>query len=193
MKLKKKVKIKQEDIEALEKIDRLGVKPSKLNEFDFKNVAVVKPWGYEYLAFETDDKKICAWVLHMKSIGEQGTSIHCHRNKQTLISVIKGRLWVRTLTDYFELAEGENMYIDKSTFHAMGAMTDETILTEIESPSFKPDAIRYIDNWGREREEYESHCQLKSINSISCPYLDAPDLNDKIKNLVYYAKKIFKQ
>ena len=191
MKLSKEVHQGKVDIEALADIDKVGVRPSKLNEFNFKGVAVVKPWGYEYIAYESEDKEICAWVLHMLN-NETGTSIHCHRNKQTLISVISGRIWVNTLTREFVLNAGESMYIAKATFHAMGALEDNTVLTEIESPSFKPDAIRYIDRWGREREEYESQCQLKSIDKVSCQYVEDSSLNKKIIELVEYAKTIFR-
>lgn len=190
MELNRMIKRQKIDVVALDEIDRLGVRSSKLNEFDFKDVAIVKPWGFEYLAFESDDKKVCAWVLHMENNG-LGTSVHCHRDKKTFISVISGSIFVKTLDDSFRLDEGESVFIDKAVFHSMGALVDDTVLTEIESPSFKPDAVRYIDFWGREREEYESHCQIRSIDKVSCPYLVDDVLNMKIKDLVCYAEKIF--
>jgi mannose-6-phosphate isomerase-like protein (cupin superfamily) len=186
-KLIKEIKLQQEDIDALEKIDKLGVTPSKLTEFDFHDIVVIKPWGYEYMAYEDESKTICAWVLHMKNNGT-GTSIHCHRTKITLITVIKGKIWVKTLKEKFILSAGDEMWIDRATFHAMGALEDNTILTEIESPSFKPDAIRLKDRWGRERQEYEAQCKLSHIYKMDCSYRTHKRKNDLIKDLVRRAR-----
>lgn len=191
MNIKKYVKLSEADVGALQDIDSKGVRPSKLTEFDFKDVVVVKPWGYEYLAFETKEKTICAWVLHMLCNGE-GTSIHCHRNKKTLIHVLRGEIWVKTLNGDFTLSEGEAMFIDESTFHAMGALKDGTVLTEIESPSFKPDAIRWKDRWGRERQEYESKCKLTTKYKMYCPYATDYYKQIRIKQLVSFAYTTWK-
>ena len=190
MKLNKTIQKQKKDIEALKEIERLGVKPSKLNDFNFNSVAVIKPWGFEYLASETDDKNICAWVLHFKNNGT-GTSMHCHKNKKTLLTVISGKMWFKTLYEDFIANTDDYIYIDKATFHSMGALVDGTVMSEIESPSFKPDAIRYKDLWGRERQEYESKCELKSIDNLNCPYLDDELLNLKIKELVDFAEECF--
>jgi mannose-6-phosphate isomerase-like protein (cupin superfamily) len=157
------------DHRALEAILAHGVTPSKLQYFDFRETVVAKPWGYEYLALEAEDSSICAWVLHMKNNGT-GTSLHCHHHKKTFIHVLSGSIWVDTLTKHFTLKAGESMWIDAATFHAMGALVNDTILTEIESPSYKPDAIRYKDKWGREYQEYESQCELIDVHKMYCPY-----------------------
>lgn len=191
-KIIKEIKLTQLDINELAKIDRLGVVPSKLEQFDFRDTIVVKPWGYEYMAYEDGAKFICAWVLHMKNNGT-GTSIHCHRNKITLIHVISGEILVQTLHGKFTLESGDEMWIDKATFHAMRATAEDTVLTEIESPSFKPDAIRLKDRWGRERQEYESQCKLVDVQYLEnpekdCPYRSHKRKNDLIKDLVRKAR-----
>jgi mannose-6-phosphate isomerase-like protein (cupin superfamily) len=182
------IKQTKEDREVLEKVLSKGVSPSKLSLFDFCDTAVKKPWGYEYLALESPSKEICAWVLHMSNNGT-GTSMHCHKNKKTLIYVIEGVIWVKTLHSVFTLEVGEGMWIDKATFHAMGALEDGTILTEIESPSFKPDAIRYADTWGREGQEYESKCDLVSTGQLDCPYKTNEQNRRALKALMQKAMK----
>jgi len=183
----KEIRISKEDIEALKEIDSMGVTPSKLGSLSLDNICVCKPWGYEYKAYESEDNRICAWVLHMLCNGT-GTSIHCHRTKITLIHVLKGKIWVKTLHETFNLSEGDEMWIDRATFHAMGALEDGTVLTEIESPSFKPDAIRYKDTWGRERQEYESKCELVDSKKMHCPYLSYQVFNKRIILLVNRAR-----
>ena len=64
-----RIKRSQVDINTLMDIDLLGVNPSNLVGFDFSGTAVVKPWGYEYMVYESPDKSICAWVLHLNNNG----------------------------------------------------------------------------------------------------------------------------
>ncbi len=172
----------KEDQEILEEIDKLGVVPSKLEGFEFSCTAVIKPWGYEYLVHESDDKTICSWVLHMKNNGA-GTSLHCHRTKKTRIIVLEGEVLVKTIHKEMRLPENNEVIIDQETFHSLVALSENTILVEIESPSNKPDAVRWKDHWGRDRQEYESQCELVELDKLSCPYKTEEDLREHIVNL----------
>lgn len=177
-----RIKRSQKDINVLREIDLLGVIPSKLDGFDFSETAVVKPWGYEYLVFESLDKSICAWVLHMKNNG-QGTSLHCHRNKKTRLIVLEGEVTLKTINQEFTLSDNQEAIIDCGTFHALTALSDPCVIVEVESPSNKPDAVRWKDLWGRERQEYEAQCDLVHTDSLLCPYKTIQDLNNHVADL----------
>jgi len=185
-----RIKRSPEDIHALREIDRLGVSPSKLFGFDFSGTAVVKPWGYEYLVYESPDKSICAWVLHMKNNG-LGTSLHCHRNKQTRLTVLDGEVTVSTINQELSLSRNQEALIDQAAFHSLTAITDPCVVVEIESPSNKPDAIRWKDIWGRERQEYEAQCELVHIGQLSCPYKTDAILKDQVTTIVHETIRIF--
>lgn len=178
-----RIKRSQVDINTLIDIDLLGVSPSKLVGFDFSSTAVVKPWGYEYMVFESSDKSICAWVLHMKNNGV-GTSLHCHRFKETRLAVLEGELILSTTDQEIKLSSGQEVIIDRAVFHSLTAVTDPCVVVEIESPSDKPDAIRWKDIWGRERQEYEAQCELVHTEHLSCPYKTDPKLKDHVMAIV---------
>lgn len=185
-----RIKRSQEDINTLKEIDLLGVNPSKLVGFDFSGTAVVKPWGYEYLVYESPDKSLCAWVLHMKNNGV-GTSLHCHRFKKTRLAVLEGELTLRTVSQEMKLSRNKEIIIDQAAFHSLTALTDPCVVVEIESPSNKPDAIRWKDIWGRERQEYEAQCELVHTEYLSCPYKTDPNLNRHIMAIVLETQRLF--
>jgi hypothetical protein len=184
------IKRSQEDIKVLDEIDQLGVVSSRLVGFDFSDTAVVKPWGYEYLIYETPDKMICAWVLHMNNNGT-GTSLHCHRSKKTRIVVLEGEILLKTIHQNLKLPKKSEAVIDQATFHSLEALSDNTILVEIESPSNKPDAVRWKDHWGRDRQEYEAQCDLVNTANLDCPYKNDLSLRDQIISLTVDSGAIF--
>ena len=50
------------------------------DKFNYRNLIVKKPWGYEYLLFEND--YVAVWILHLKK--GQATSVHCHPGKKSI-------------------------------------------------------------------------------------------------------------
>ena len=66
-------------------------KKSKL--VDFSNVIIKKPWGYEYLIYQT--AKVAITILFIKK-GHK-TSMHCHLNKKTSLIVLDGIISLKTL------------------------------------------------------------------------------------------------
>ena len=185
-----RIKRSQVDINALNEIDSLGVIPSKLEGFDFLETAVVKPWGYEYLVFESPDRSVCAWVLHMRNNG-LGTSLHCHRNKKTRLIVLEGEVILKTVSQEFTLSVNQEAVIDCAAFHSLIALSDPCVVVEVESPSNKPDSIRWKDLWGRERQEYEAQCELVRTDDLPCPYKTDRKLNDQVVALAQETKSIF--
>lgn len=133
------------------------IKPSRLANHDFTNTVMVKPWGIEYMNYEAEDKSCCSWFLHI--LPDQRTSMHCHATKWTFIHVIDGSIILRLLGRRpIHMKAGDSVILDKRVFHAMVANEEGVRLLEIESPSYKPDAIRYMDIMDRVGEPYESKC-----------------------------------
>jgi hypothetical protein len=52
----------------------------KDNFSDYKKVVVKKPWGYEYLIFQSEHSAI--WILYIKP--NHQTSMHCHPQKKNI-------------------------------------------------------------------------------------------------------------
>lgn len=136
---------------------------TKLAKYDFKNTVVFKPWGFEYLIYE--DKDCCGWFLHIDK--HFGTSLHCHMTKQTMVCVVSGLLLLTMINRKLLMMPGDMAIFDKKVFHAMGAATDDTRVIELEMPSYKPDAVRAVDFWGRKGKPYENKCLLLRLQKSS--------------------------
>ena len=61
------------------------IKTTKRNRVDYKSKICVKPWGHEFLIYES--KKIGIWFL--KIINGHATSLHTHFNKDTFLIVLE--------------------------------------------------------------------------------------------------------
>ena len=132
---------------------------------DYKSVVCIKPWGYEFLVYES--KKIGAWFL--KIVKNQGTSLHTHFKKDTFIIVLSGTAKL-TLVDneIISLGPMKSVFIPKNKFHALSSFSDEVFLLEIEifnkdaSFSNKNDLLRIDDTYKRERTGYQSSVTLST-------------------------------
>jgi len=134
-------------------------KKSRLVGLALDDIIVVKPWGFEYMNYESPDKKCCSWFLHINK--GMGTSMHCHTHKKTLLHVISGQiLLILYHRKIMIFNAGESISFDEKVFHAMYALLEDTRLIEAETPSDKPDAVRLLDNWKRVCEPYESKCLI---------------------------------
>ena len=82
-------------------------KDHTLNKVDFSGLVVNKPWGYEYLMFETPEVSI--WMLYIKK--GYSTSMHCHLNKKTVLIILSGEAICTTLN------QGFNLYLSTTGFY----------------------------------------------------------------------------
>jgi mannose-6-phosphate isomerase-like protein (cupin superfamily) len=124
----------------------------KVDNTDFSNVIVKKPWGYEYLLFENND--IAIWILHIKA--SHKTSMHCHPNKNTSLICLSGEVVCTTLDNKYIFDELNGIYLGKKVFHqTLNESLYEAIVIEIESPVDKFDLLRMQDNYGRRGKSYE--------------------------------------
>lgn len=136
------------------------IKGEARDTFDYKNIIVKKPWGYEYLMFEND--YVAIWILHLKK--NQTTSIHCHPRKKTSLVVLSGKVRSSTLTEWFDLNIMDGLILESGVFHTTKALTNDVFVMEIETPPNKKDLVRLKDSYGREDKGYEG--KNKMTNKI---------------------------
>ena len=58
-----------------------------MENIDYRNTKVKKPWGSEYLIYQNND--VAIWLLHI--IKERHTSLHCHPKKKTGLILLTGK------------------------------------------------------------------------------------------------------
>jgi mannose-6-phosphate isomerase-like protein (cupin superfamily) len=121
------------------------------NEFDYSNVVVRKPWGYEYLWHQ--NSAVAVWVLHLNA--GAATSMHCHARKRTSLIVLAGSAVCSTFDDRYPLAAGQAVVLEPGVFHTTMAGPGGCCLMEVETPPMKGDLLRYRDNFGRAGQGYE--------------------------------------
>lgn len=140
----------------------------KENERDnFHNTVCVKPWGYEFLPYES--KKIGIWCLTIYK--GQATSLHCHFKKDTMIIVLSGCARIGFLNgDILSLSTLQTLYIPKGKFHSLGSFSEKTCILEIEvfsnetTFSDKNDLLRIHDQYHRKSTGYQS--SVKRVTDI---------------------------
>jgi rfaE bifunctional protein nucleotidyltransferase chain/domain len=142
-----------------------NIKYEKHEPVNYKDVICEKPWGYEFLAYESN--KIGMWFLNIK----QGhmTSVHTHFNKDTIMIVIQGCVRLELSDGEVRVAnQGDSVYIPKYKFHSMGSFSPNSLILEIEifdrgvSFSDKNDLLRINDVYKRNNNFYNT-----SINRTS--------------------------
>ena len=145
--------------------NNIFIKEEKHNYVDYKNVVCIKPWGYEFLAYQSD--KIGMWFL--KIMKGHSTSLHCHFNKDTFIIVIKGSAIINLVDNkVINLNSMSSIFLPHYNFHGLSSFSDETYLLEIEifnnktTFSDKNDLLRINDQYKRKNTGYES-----SINTVN--------------------------
>lgn len=128
--------------------------------FDYSNVIVKKPWGYEYLVFKNDF--VAIWMLQI--IRKRKTSMHAHPNKKTGLILLSGSAACYHEDGVTELYSMDGVVIEKGAFHSTEAFSALPILPhsengvwvmEIESPPIKTDLVRMKDAYGRAGASYE--------------------------------------
>jgi quercetin dioxygenase-like cupin family protein len=123
-----------------------------MDQDDFVDKVVLKPWGYEYLLFRS--AAAAGWILFIQP--GHGTSMHCHRTKSTSLIVLDGVVRCGVLDSSHLREPGEVMQIAPGAFHQTAAVTAQgAFVLEIESPERKLDLVRLKDSYGRVGTGYE--------------------------------------
>lgn len=131
---------------------------------NFDGVVVRKPWGFEYLACESEH--VALWALKLKF--NQQTSMHCHPEKLTVMLALSDGIVLSTLNSIYKLNVGDVIYIEPGTFHRSSSTNLQgDWLLEFETPVDKFDLVRLDDAYGRSVSAYEgSEHHLKENEEI---------------------------
>jgi acetolactate synthase I/II/III large subunit len=130
------------------------------SNFNYGNVIVKKPWGYEYLVYEND--YVAVWMLHI--VRKRRTSMHAHLNKKTALILLSGNATCRHSKGEIKLDPLDGIIIERGAFHSTEAFSQLPIeplsengilVIEIESPPAKTDLVRVKDEYGRSGVSYE--------------------------------------
>lgn len=172
-----RVQICEKDKYVLSEINRSSKKKEYSQPVSYKHRVVVKPWGYEFLIFENEC--VAIWQLHIKN--QHATSMHCHPNKKTCLSVLEGKALSNTFEKRQNLSAGHSTIIDKAVFHSSKALSESgCVLMELETPPDKTDLVRLNDAYGRQKEGYEGLSEMEQVNLdlFGYYYLDEPNTPD---------------
>jgi len=119
---------------------------------NFKDVYVVKPWGYEYLVYENNDAAL--WLLYIKN-GES-TSLHSHPKKTTGLILLNGKAQLDFINDSKIIEAPKKEMFRRGLFHKTTALSEGGLFVlEIETPNEKKDLVRLDDTYGRIKKGYE--------------------------------------
>lgn len=166
-----------------ENLSRLKVESSDFaNDFDYRNIVVNKPWGYEYLWFQNE--KVAIWFLRITK--GQSTSLHCHAKKRTSLIVLDGEVQCTTIDDKYKLKTLEAVVLEPCVFHSSKSISDEgAFIMEIETPPMKGDLVRMHDAYGRQSSGYEKTNEYSSEFSLYeyFPFEEKDFASWKFKNI----------
>ena len=124
---------------------------------EYKNAVCIKPWGYEFLVYESN--KLGIWFLKLSK--GQATSLHTHFHKDSFIIVISGCAKITLIdNEVIDLSCMKSVFIPKYKFHSLASFSEETYLMEIEifdsTVEFtdKNDILRIDDPYKRKKTGY---------------------------------------
>ena len=145
---------------------------------------VPKPWGREYLCWESEDCAI--WILEINE--NKSTSFHCHTEKNTGLVVLDGEINLKLINSEYNLKKLEKINIFRGRFHQSTAIGgSKAVMLEVEAPVNKKDLIRWEDSNGRKNSSYESE-RILIDNSDEVLYLGNKEKFEKTqvyKNLIF--------
>jgi rfaE bifunctional protein nucleotidyltransferase chain/domain len=134
---------------------------------DYRSCVCIKPWGYEFLVYESE--RIGIWFLNIKR--GHGTSLHTHFKKDTFVIVLSGTAKLVLIdNEVVALNTMSSVFVPKNKFHAFSSFSDEVFLLEIEifdrtmNFSDKNDLLRIDDQYNRKKTGYESSVNLVHDN-----------------------------
>lgn len=122
------------------------------NFYDYKKYIIEKPWGNEFLLYQT--KNVSLWILNLISNGS--TSLHAHKLKDTYLIPINNRVRMNNLDKLYNLKKKKIIFIPKKKFHQSKNINKSMLnLIEIELPNKKNDIIRHHDYYGRKDNSFK--------------------------------------
>lgn len=159
-----------------------GARDESHPQIDYREKVCVKPWGFEFLAFE--NAYIAVWIMHIRK--GHATSLHCHFKKDTHFIVIDGAAKV-TLAGGKELCVScmSSVFIPRYAFHGAAALSPECVILEIEvyhtdciTWSDKNDLLRLSDPYKRQNTGYEASVEIDTnMDKYDAFYIDGTTHN----------------
>ena len=132
----------------------------------YSNKVVTKPWGYEYVIF--NNKKKLA-ITFLKINHGHKTSLHCHPQKKTGFIILSGKAQVQIgiyKKNKKNFASLSRLVFRAGLFHSLKALSKKGVYAlEFETPYKKKDLVRFEDNYGRQKKDYEGKKFTKNIDS----------------------------
>lgn len=132
----------------------------------YANKVVYKPWGYEYVIYN-DNNKIAITLVKI-NFGHK-TSLHCHPKKKTGFIILEGNALVQ-IGLYKENSKVykplSRLVLRPGLFHSIKSLSKKGVYAfEFETPFKKKDLIRFKDNYGRQKKDYEGRRFAKNLDS----------------------------
>lgn len=179
----KQLEITEKELNILTNIKHHNINHNRIN---YKNKVCIKPWGYEYLAYESE--KIGIWILNINKNNK--TSLHTHFNKDTILILISGCIKLNLIDDNYKILNILDVInIPKNKFHGIESISDNSIIFELEiynseiNFSDKNDLFRINDVYNRDTTGYEKSITIsEDLIKYNYKYFEN-DYNDNIFKL----------
>jgi len=179
----KQLEITEKELNILTNIKHHNINHNRIN---YKNKVCIKPWGYEYLAYESE--KIGIWILNINKNNK--TSLHTHFNKDTILILISGCIKLNLIDDNYKILNILDVInIPKNKFHGIESISDNSIIFELEiynseiKFSDKNDLFRINDVYNRDTTGYEKSITIsEDLIKYNYKYFEN-DYNDNIFKL----------
>jgi mannose-6-phosphate isomerase-like protein (cupin superfamily) len=172
--MSKLIRLSDRDSQTLTKIRSLGGSNSQNQPASYENRVVVKPWGYEFLAFQNEH--VAVWRLRIEK--GQATSMHCHPTKKTALIVLSGQALCNTFFNRNYLSGVDGVTIEAGVFHSTQSISPNGCdIIEIETPPNKLDLVRLEDQYGRSGKGYEGLSEMKTsgLQRYNYFYFNSPE------------------
>lgn len=151
----------------------------------YDNKIVIKPWGWEHTLLRLGKK---LEILFLQIDYNKRTSLHCHPNKKTAFVVLKGRVKVQYgiyKKNYKIYGPLSRLVLREGLFHSLKSVSKGGAnILEFEKPANKNDLIRFSDDYGRQKKDYEGRkfTKNKDFNYLT---LKLPKKNQKKSSLKF--------
>lgn len=167
-------------------------------DYDYSNVIVKKPWGYEYLIYKNE--QVAIWMLQI--VRKRKTSMHCHPRKKTGLVLLAGNAKCYHQDGEIELNQLDGIVIEAEAFHSTEAFNPLPIqpqsengiwVMEIETPPLKNDLVRLNDAYGRAGTSYEGVDNVvfepKECFKLQEPGVELPIIKKKFMDCTFTLRK----
>lgn len=134
----------------------------KIKDKMYDKKVVIKPWGYEYVAFRNKNK---LGITFLNIDYKKKTSLHCHPTKKTGFILLDGTATIQLgFWKTTKVIAPAKLMIRTGLFHSIKATSKNGVKAlEFETPVKKDDLIRFQDSYGRKMKPYEGKESLRKL------------------------------